>query len=235
MKSLITLLTVATCLLLGSVRAGAQNVAYVSSEAIFQRLPKAIEARGKLGEMQAKWMNEIRTLEKRSAALRQEIEQNRLLWSAHERERKEGELRNVEAELLQNRSSRFGPNGEFEQLYQTLMTPVIQLVMVAIRAEAEAQKYDFVFDKSTRGLPLLFANPDHDLTYRVLVRLGVEVDPSELQEREEEGIQILPESLPFSITPQGGSTTTRPTEAPPTEPIEVEDPNRLIENEDEPE
>ncbi len=234
MKSLITL-SAAAILILGATGAGAQTVAYVSSEEIFRRLPQAVEARGKLGEMQAKWMNEVRTLEKKSTALRQEIEQNRLLWSAQERERKEGELRNVEAELQQVRTARFGPNGEFEQLYQSLMAPVIRIVMVAIRAEAEAQKYDFVFDKSTRGLPLLFANPDHDLTYKVLVRLGVEVDPAELQEREEEDIQLLPDTLPFNITPQGGASTSRPTEAPPVEPIEVEEPNRLLENEDDPE
>lgn len=234
MKSLSITIGLFAVLLCAPADAGAQNVAYVSSEEIFRRLPQAIEARGRLGEMQAKWMNQIRTLEQKATALLEEIERNRLLWGAQERQRKEGELRNVQAELQQVRSSKFGPNGEFEQLYQRLMTPVIELVMVAVRAEAEEREYDFVFDKSSRGLPMLFANPDHDITYGVLVRLGVEVDPAELQTKEEEGLRLLPESLPINISNDGG-LTPRSSEPPTERPKPVEEPNRLLENEEEPE
>ncbi len=225
-------------LLLGAVTCAdglqAQGVAYISSEEIFLRLPKAIEARTKLGEMQAKWMNEIQSLERRAILLRDEIETNRLLWSRQERTKKEGELRDIEGELQSIRSSKFGPGGEFEQLYQELMEPVVRIVMVAVRAEAEASGYDYVLDKSSRGLPVLFANPDHDLTYDVLVRLGVDVDESELKEREEERLQLLPESLPVEIStdiPQTLSPNPRGRVSPPTP--EREDANELLRPENE--
>ena len=208
-----------------------QTVAYVSSSEIFKRLPQAVEARGKLGELQAKWMNEIRTLEKKAAALKIDIQKNRLLWSSQERATKEGELREVEGRLQDVRSTKFGPNGEFERTYRELMAPVIKLVMVAVRAEAEAKKYDYVLDRSSRGLPVLFANPDHDLTYAVLVRLGVEIDKAELEAREEEGgFDLLPESLPIKIdaTTPVSRPTTNPTSTPPAE-SEEKDPNTLLE------
>lgn len=206
----------------------AQTVAYVSSEEIFKRLPQAVEARGKLGELQAKWMNEIRTLEKRTTVLRTEIENNRLLWSSQERSTKEGELREVEGRLQEIRSTKFGPNGEFERQYRELMAPVVELVMVAVRAEAEAKKYDFVLDRSSRGLPVLFANPDHDLTYAVLTRLGVKLDASELEKRKEEEFRLLPESIPIELETNLPVSSPRSTTTiqPPQEPRE--NPNKLL-------
>lgn len=179
--------------------ASAQKVAYVASTAIFDRLPQAIDARNKLAEMQSRWSREMKEMEDQVMVLRSEIDKNRLLWSEQERNEKTGALRDVEAKLADFRAKKFGPNGEFETQYQQLMAPVIEIVSLAVTAEAEAQEYDFVFDKSSRGLPMLFANPEYDLTYAVLKRLGVEVDPSELEVRKEEPLQLLPNSLPINI------------------------------------
>jgi len=179
--------------------ASAQKIGYIASEAIFDRLPQAIEARAKLSDLQGKWAQEIKQMEETVTSLRTEIDRNRLLWSAQERTQKESELRDAEGKLADYRGKKFGPNGEFETQYRELMSPIIELVSVAVNAEAEKQEYDFVFDKSSRGLPMLFANPDFDLTYDVLKRLGVEVDPSEMEARKDKKFQLLPESLPINI------------------------------------
>jgi hypothetical protein len=72
---------------------------------------------------------------------------------------------------------KFGPNQEFDRQQGDIMGPVIDKVWKAIDDEARAQKYDFVFDKSSRGVGMVYANPTHDLTWAVLKRLGVEVEP----------------------------------------------------------
>lgn len=218
--------------------ATAQKVGYIASDAIFERLPQAIEARSKLAEMQGKWSREIRLMEDKAGKLREDIERNRLLWSAQERTQNEAELRDIEAELASYRAKKFGPNGEFETEYRTLMAPVIELVSVAVTAEAEAQEYDFVLDKSSRGLPMLFANPDYDLTLAVLKRLGVTVDASELEAREKEKFQLLPDKLPINlgekaniqIEPQVNTTAKFPAvnaELPQSAKVEA-DPNNLL-------
>lgn len=225
-------------LTLGGVKGNAQTaIAYVSSEAIVERLPQAIEARSKLATMQSKWLQEIRELQDKINKLRKEIDENRLLWSNQERSEKEGGLRDLEAALTSYRGDKFGPNGEFEQLYGQLMAPVLDIVIVAIQAEAEEQKFDYVFDKSSRGLPMLFANPDRDITLAVLKRLGVEVDASELEKREEKPNRLLPESFPVQLGTDGNSTisldpkVTLPQSvrngAPPEDPIEL-NPNQLL-------
>jgi len=214
------------------------KVGYVASEAILERLPQAIEARTKLAELQSKWRREISAYELKADDLRQEIERNRLLWSAQERNKKEGELKDILAGLASYRSEKFGPSGEFETKYSELMSPVIDLVMAAVRAEADDQDFDYVFDKSSRGLPMLFANSQYDLTVAVLGRLGVEIDPSELEREEEKPDRILPESMPFQVDRSSSPNrvddpdrTTRPIEMgeeSQVRPSTDVDPNRLI-------
>ncbi len=184
----------------------AQTIGYISSDAIFQHLPQAVEARANLGSMQAKWLQEIKRLEDKIRLLRRDLDENRLLLSAQERANKEGALRDAEAVLASYRAEKFGPNGEFERSYRELMAPIIDLVIVAVNAEAEVKKYDYVFDKSSRGLPMLFANPEHDLTLDVLKRLGVEVDASELETRTDKPKNLLPESFPVQLSVDNNST-----------------------------
>ena len=52
------------------------------------------------------------------------------------------------------------------------MKPIIEKIFAAVKDVAKEQKYDYVFEKSGEIL-LLYANPDHDLTYDVKDKLGI--------------------------------------------------------------
>lgn len=173
-------------LLFGGAPALAQKTAYVASEEILNRMPEVKDARQRLAETQGTWQREIQAQETEIARMRADIESNRLLYSAQERRDAEGRLRDAEQKLAQFRAAKYDAGGEYEKLHGDLMTPLYDKVFAAITEEAKAQKYDFVFDKSSRGMPMLYANVDYDLTAAVLKRLGVNVDPSELQEGAEQ-------------------------------------------------
>ncbi len=156
---------------------GQQKIGYVSSEAILDRLGDAKAARARLNEMQAGWMREIQRQGQEIEKVQEDIRTNRLIWSAQEKRDAESKLADLESKLAAYRQSKFGPKQEFENQQNELMGPVIDKVTKAIEDEAKAQKYDYVFDKSSRGMPMLFSNPALDLTWPVLKRLGV--DPSD--------------------------------------------------------
>jgi outer membrane protein len=158
----------------------AQKVGYVASEAILARLPEVRAARARLAELQATWTREIQRQEAEIAALRQESETNRLLWSAQERREADSKLRDQEAKLSSFRSTKYGTEGEYEREHAQLMKPVFERLWKAIEEEARAQKVDIVLDKSSRGMSMLYANPEYDLTFAVLQRLGIKIDPSEM-------------------------------------------------------
>jgi outer membrane protein len=158
----------------GAATVHAQKVAYVATEAIVEKLPEAKAARSKLSELQLSWMREIQRQEQEISKLRGDIETNRLLWSAQEKRDADSRLADVESKLAAYRSAKFGPNQEYERQQTEMMGPIIERVSKAIEDEARAGKYDIVFDKSSRGMPILYANPAIDITWAVLKRLGVE-------------------------------------------------------------
>lgn len=153
-----------------------QKIAYVASEAILEKLPDAKSARAKLSEIQMGWMREIQRQEQDISKLTTEMQSNRLLWSAQEKRDAEARMADLEAKLTTYRAAKFGPDQEFDRQQGELMGPIFDKVAKAIDDEARAQKYDYVMDKSSRGMGMLYANPAHDLTWAVLKRLGVEVE-----------------------------------------------------------
>ncbi len=164
--------------LCGAVEMYGQKVAYVATEAIMEKLTDAKTARAKLAELQQGWMREIQRSESEITKLQADIETNRLLWSAQEKRDAEAKLADMEAKLAQFRMAKFGPKQEFERQQAELMGPIVEKIAKAIEDEAKAQKYDYVVDKSSRGMVILYANPANDLTWAVLKRLGVEPDSS---------------------------------------------------------
>lgn len=169
--------TLALLLLLSAANAAAQatRIAYVASEAVISRLPEAQNARSKLAETQASWLREIERQEGEIASVERDISTNRLLWSQQEKQEAGARLADLVSKLAAYRSSKFGPNGEFEKLQRDVMGPIIDKVTKAIEEEARAGKYDYVIDKSNRGAGIVYANPVNDLTVGVLRRLGVDV------------------------------------------------------------
>lgn len=159
----------------GTARAQSK-IGFVASEAILDRLPDAKNARAKLSELQSGWMREVQRMEVEIDKAKADLQANRLLWSAQEKRDAESRLADMESKLANYRQTKFGPKQEFERQQGELMGPIIEKVAKAIEDEAKAQKYDYVFDKSSRGMPMLYSNPSNDLTYAVLKRLGV--DPS---------------------------------------------------------
>jgi outer membrane protein len=162
----------------------AQKVGYVASEAILGRLPEVRAARARLAELQTTWTREIQRQEAEIATLVQESETNRLLWSAQERREADAKRRDQEARLASFRNTKYGADGEYEREHAQLMKPVFDRIWKAIEEEARAQKVDIVLDKSSRGMSMLYANPEFDLTYAVLQRLGIKLDPSEIPNTE---------------------------------------------------
>lgn len=193
----------------------AQKTAYVSSEEILSRLTEVKDARAKLAELQSTWMREIQTMEADISRQRAEIEANRLLWSPQERREADAKLKDLETKLTKFRASKYDNGGEYEKMHGEIIAPLYERVFAAISDEAKAQKYDFVFDKSTRGMPMLYANPEFDLTAAVLRRLGVKIDASEL----------LPDADP---APEDGASPRRGRGRP------TDDPNSVLNGGSEP-
>ncbi|MEM6263029.1 MAG: OmpH family outer membrane protein [Bacteroidota bacterium] len=87
---------------------------------------------------------------------------------------KEDELRRLEAEIQKNASE---SERKLQVNQQKLLAPILEKMDKAIKAEAAASGYDYVFsDLDGNGTSVvLYAPEERNLTKKVMKRLGIEV------------------------------------------------------------
>lgn len=159
---------------LSSVSLWAQKVGYVATDLIRQRFPEAQKVDQRIMQIAKEWRYQIEQQRQEIQSLEEEIQKNRLIWSATERKQKEQELAKKKQALEQEIERKFGAGGEFDQLVKKLMKPVEEKIAAAIKEAAEARGYDIIWDKSQQ--PLLYTNPRYDITIEVMERLGINVE-----------------------------------------------------------
>lgn len=167
MKKLIIL----SVLLLASTFSFAQlKIGYIDSDAIMDNLPDVQDARQKLDALIQEWQTELSKLESDWKTKYDDYEKRKLIMTDQLRSETEASLVQLETQIAQYREKKFGTNGELFQKQDELMKPVQNKIFVALKEIAEADDYDYVFDRSG-DIMILFAKEKYDLTSQVLEKL----------------------------------------------------------------
>ncbi len=151
-----------------------QRIAYLDSEYVLERVTEYRTAQASLDRLAQQWQTELDGLQREVDALVREFEARELLYTEEERRRKRDEITAKEQELESRRIQRFGPEGELFREQQRLMRPIQERILAAVEEVAEAENYDYVFDKSGDFL-FLYLRPQLDISDLILDELGIEV------------------------------------------------------------
>jgi len=163
---LLAVLSLAVCL-----PATAQmKIGYISSEAIMQTLPEAIDAQKSLDALVAQWEGELQKMQAEWKRKFDDYEKKRLIMTDQVRSETEKQLRDLDASIADFRNKKFGQNGEMFQKQNEVMKPIQNKLFQILETVAKDDGYDYIFDKSGEIL-LLYANEKHDLTQKVLQRM----------------------------------------------------------------
>lgn len=155
-------------LLIGVLSTYAQNqkIGYVDSQVLFQNYAPAIKAQQDLQVLQQKWTREKDSL----AVLFQEkvtsYQNQRALMTPQKQQETEQQLL-IEQNSIMQREQLVIQQG------QSMMKPIKDAVDTAIDQVAKQEKMQFVLDKGVEGVVsiLHYADPEYDVTYKVLDRL----------------------------------------------------------------
>ncbi len=148
------------------------KIGYIDSDAIMKKLPEAQDAQKTLDQMVAGWQDELTKMQNAWQKKFEEYDRRKLIMSDQTRAATERELMDMEKKVSDFRTQKFGPNGEMLAKQTELMKPVQDKVFKAVQDVAQADGFDYVFDKSGQIL-LLYANDKYDLTQKVLDKLNV--------------------------------------------------------------
>src|SRR5690606_17352231 len=99
--------------------------------------------------------------------LKESLKTERVLLTKELIEEREEEIAFQEAELSDYQQKRFGPTGDLMTQKTVLVKPIQDQVFTITQDIAEANRYDFIFDKSS-DLTMLFAEKRHNISDRVI-------------------------------------------------------------------
>lgn len=170
MRALLSLLVI-----LAAVPALAQQkIGYIDSEYIFSRVPEYNTIQQQIERQAQQWRQEVERRQNELDERFRVYQARELLYTAEERRQRREEIVREEQDIDRLRVRYFGPEGELFTQQQTLMRPLQERLLAAIEAVAAADNYDYVFDRSGEFL-FVFLRPQHDLSDRVLLELGIDV------------------------------------------------------------
>lgn len=142
----------------------ALKIGYVNSETIIKELPEAKDSQAKLENILKGWQEEI---EKRGQALQakyEEYQKQANMLNESSKQAKQKELVEEEQKLNQYRQEK---QQELKLQQEKIMKPIQEKVFKAIEKVAKEQKLAFVLDRATE-VPVLYADPQYDYTFKVL-------------------------------------------------------------------
>ena len=156
----------AVCLTANAQSRGVK-IGFIDMEYILQNVPDYAEAKNQLELKAQKWKQEIEAKRTEINKLKEDLKTERVLLTKELLEEREEEIAFQENELSEYQQKRFGPTGDLMTQKSVLVKPIQDQVFTAAQDIAEAQRYDFIFDKSS-DLTMLFAAKRFDISDRVV-------------------------------------------------------------------
>lgn len=146
------------------------RIAYIDMEYILQNIPDFAEANNQLELKAQAWKQELDVKQNEILRLKEALKTEKVLLTKELIEEREEAIAFLEKEYSDFQQKKFGPTGDLVVQKQVLVKPIQDQVFTAVQELAEANKYDFILDKSS-DLTLLFADKKWNLSERVIRKM----------------------------------------------------------------
>lgn len=150
----------------------AQKYGYIDSDYILSNIDEYQTAKASLDKLADRWTQEI---EDRKEIIRQKKDnfaREEVLLPTEEKEKRQEEIKKLEAETMELQKTRFGISGDYFQKRQELIKPIQDRIYEAMQKVASRKNYSFIFDKANQS-NLIYADSKFDLSDDVIKELGI--------------------------------------------------------------
>lgn len=178
-KTFATLALVLTLAVVGT----AQKFGYVDSKYILSHMPEYQEAQKQINKLSDTWQKEIEAKYETIEKLEKAYQAEKILLTEDMRKKREEEIEAKKKEAKDLQKAKFGVEGELFQKREELIKPIQDQIYQAIQEVASQSALMVVFDKANHS-NILYSNPKHDISDKVLKKMGLK--PGEVLEEEGE-------------------------------------------------
>ncbi len=128
-------------------------------------------ANEQINQFSQRWEKEVNQLSQEAETMYQNYQSDMVFLTDDQKKKREEAIVAKEKEVTDLRYKYFGPEGELFKKRQSLMQPIQDDVYNAVKAVAEEQGYQAIFDRAS-SQAIVFATPRIDVSNQVLAKLG---------------------------------------------------------------
>lgn len=154
-----------------TVFAQTPKIGFVNSNKIFQELPEAQDAQKRIDAMTKPIQDEIEKRERDLQARIDDYKKKESLMNEAAKKTAQDEILEMEQKYRAYRTEKLGNEGDLAKDTDRILTPLKTKILAGIERVAKEEKYTFVFDKTDQVNILLYGDPTHDLTFKVIDKL----------------------------------------------------------------
>ena len=173
-------------LILSTLISQAQKFAYVDSKYILSHIPEYQQAQAEINKLSSQWQKDIENKYETIAKLETSLQAEKILLTDEMKQKREQEIESKRQEAKDMQKSKFGINGELFKKREELVKPIQDQIYEAIQEVASTSALMVVFDKASDS-NMLYTNPKHDISDKVLKKMGLKPGETLDEEGGEEG------------------------------------------------
>jgi outer membrane protein len=150
----------------------AQNIAYIETKKIIEKMPEYKQASDEIDAQIKLWEDEVEAKFKKVEDLYQDYVKNETLFPDDVKQEKQQEIIDAENQAKEFREQKFGKEGELQQLQESKLKSLQDTILQTAEKIGKEKNYDYIFEKSPES-NWIYTNPKHDLTELVIAELGL--------------------------------------------------------------
>jgi len=184
--------------------ASAQKFAYVDSKYILSHMPEYMAAQKQINDLSSEWQAQVEQKYTAIEQLEKAFQAERILLTEDMKKKREADIADRREDARQFQKSKFGVEGDLFKKREELVAPIQEQIFQAIEDIAAQSQYMVVFDKANHS-NLLYTNPKHDISDKVLKKMGLK--PGEVLDKgsDEEDSEDKPGAKPGTGTGRPGN------------------------------
>ncbi len=161
----------ALTLLCAAAAGAAQNIGYIDSEVLREKIPEFKDMQRQLDRLRQQYEQEAMDKQSKLVKLQEDFRKQELLLSDAKKAEMQSQFEESTMQLQEFSKAKFGPAGELFRKNVELADPIFTKINTAIAEIAKEEGFDFIFDAATSGA-IVYADPErYNLTDKLLERL----------------------------------------------------------------
>lgn len=150
----------------------AQNIAYIETDKIIDKMPAYQQATADIESQISIWEGEVEAKFKKVEDMYQDYVKNESLFPDDIKQEKQEEIIEAEKQAKEYREQKFGKDGDLQLLQESKLASLQDSILNTAQRIGIEKNYDYIFEKSPET-NWIYTNPKHNLTDLVIAELGL--------------------------------------------------------------